>query len=282
MAYLPAPTDRGSTADPTEKSAPFIRRHLLAIVAAVLGVAFLAAPWPFEVKAHAVLHGICGQTPSHTMTFGGMELPLDSRCVGIFGGMLVTFLLLLGLGRARAAALPSAGAGIVLLGFLAVMALDGLNSLMTDLERWHPYAPSNDLRLLTGWTAGVCLGTMLLMVTGMTLWERPKTSMRVLPSWWWPMALLAPFVPAWLLLRTGATVAYYPASLILIASAISAFGALAVCSIVMLRNRDNTFVHVSQLQQLAAAGVLIAVTILLAMSGGRFWIERTFGLVSPG
>ena len=215
------------------------------------------------------------------MTFGGMELPLDSRCVGIFAGLLVTCLILLGLGRSRAAALPSVGAGVLLLLFLGAMALDVLNSLMTDLDRWHPYTPSNDLRLLTGWMAGVGLGTLLLMVTGMTLWQRPNVSMRVLPSWWWPIALLLPCIPAWLLLRTGSKLVYYPASLLLIAAAVTAFATLAVCAIVMLRNRDNIYFRGAQLVPLAAVGVLIAVAILLAMSGSRFWLERAFNLAAP-
>lgn len=280
MAYFPAPPKRESITDPAGAT-KFHRRCLLLVVIGLLAVVFVAAPWPFEVKAHAVLHGICGQTPGHTMTFSGKGLPLDSRCVGIFAGLLVTFLILLGLGRSRVAGLPSIGAGVLLLVFLGAMGLDGLNSLMTDLGRWHPYAPSNDLRLLTGWMAGVGLGTLLLMVTGMTLWQRPKVSMRVLPSWWWPLALLLPCLPTWLLLRTGSTLVFYPASLALILAAVTAFAALAVCAVVMLRNQDNVYANFAQLAPLVAVGVLIAVAILFLMGGGRFWLERTFGLVAP-
>jgi uncharacterized membrane protein len=211
-----------------------------------------------------------------------MELPLDNRCVGIFAGLFSTFLILIGLGRSRAAALPSIGAGILLVIFLVAMALDGLNSLMTDLDRWNAYTPSNDLRLLTGWMAGVGLGTVLTMVTGMTLWQGPKITMRILPSWWWTIALLLPCLPAWLLLRTGSKLVYYPASLVLIAAAVTAIGTLAVCSVVMLRNRDNSYSGLPQIAPLAALGTLIAVGILLGMSGGRYWLEQTFNLVAAG
>lgn len=281
MALIPTPAEQQSRGEFSRRATPFLRRNQLWIVVGSLAAGFLLAPWPFEVKAHAVLHGICGQTPSHTMTFAGMELPLDSRCVGIFGGLLVTFLLLIGLGRWRAAGLPSIGAGVLLLFFLGGMGLDGLNSLMTDLDRRHLYAPSNDLRLLTGWMAGVGLGSVLLMVTGMCLWERPRTSMRVLPNWWWPVALLVPVLPVWLLLRTGWKVVFYPASLGLIAAAVTAFATLAVCAIVMLRNRDNGYRQFDQLVPLATIGVLIAVALMLAISGGRFWMEDYFHLQPP-
>ncbi len=230
MAYIPVPPDQRNLAELPVETQPFIRRHLLALVIAALTAAFLAAPWSFETKAHAVLHGICGQTPSHTMTLGGMALPLDTRCVGIYGGLLATVLLLIAFGRHRSAALPSTGAGILFLFYLGALAVDGLNSLMTDLGKWHPYPPSNDLRLVTGWLTGVALGSVLVMVTGMSLWRSPKVSMQVLPNWRWAVGLALPCVPALLLLRSDSRFFYYPVSLLLIASAITAFAALAVCA----------------------------------------------------
>lgn len=278
MAYLPAPGEHPSATEQNGHATPFLRRYGVAILVALLTGAFLLAPWSFENKAHVLLHGICGQTESHTVTLGGMALPLDNRCVGIFAGLLMTFIILIGAGRSRAASLPSTAAGLVLLGFLVTMAIDGLNSLLTDLDRWHPYTPSNDLRLITGWMTGIGLGTLLIMVSGMSLWQRPRTSMRVLPGIWWPFALLLPCLPIWVLLRSGSPAAYYLISLLLIAAAVTAFAALAVCASVMLRNRDNFYDRAGELSLTMMFGILVAVAILLFLSGGRFWLERTFGL----
>ena len=277
MAYLPVPPDRHERAD----SASFYRRHLLGILLTLLSIGFLAAPWPFQSKAHALLHGICGQTPSHTLVLGGMELPLDTRCVGIYGGLLVTVMLLIGFGRHRSAAMPSKGAGVFLLLFLGALAVDGLNSLMTDLGKWHPYTASNDLRLITGWLTGVSIGSVLVMVTGMTLWRSPQVTMRVLPNWRWAIGMALPCVPALLLLRSGSSLVYYPVSMLLIASAITAFAALSTCAIVMLRNQDNRYDNFGQVTPLAAVGVVIAVALLLALGGGRFWLEAALHLPSP-
>ena len=171
MSYLPVPPDRQDLTHPANDVPTFYRRHLLEILVALLTIVFLAAPWSFQVKAHALLHGICGQTPGHTLTLGGMALPLDTRCVGIYLGLLATVLMLIASGRHRSAAMPSPGAGVVLIVFLAALSVDGLNSLMTDLGKWHLYSPSNDLRLITGWMTGVAIGSVLVMVTGMTLWR---------------------------------------------------------------------------------------------------------------
>lgn len=59
--------------------------------------------------------------------------------------------------------------------FLATLTVDGLNSLMTDLGNYIPYTASNDLRLITGWLTGVAIGSVLLMVTGMTLGAHRKS-----------------------------------------------------------------------------------------------------------
>jgi uncharacterized membrane protein len=277
MAYLPAPSTQSDLID-SNRPVPFYRRHLVPITIGALVVAFLAAPWSFEEKAHAVLHGICGQTPGHTLSFGGMQLPLDTRCVGIYLGLLTSVVTLLAAGRRRAAGLPSRGAGALLLLFLGAMALDGLNSLLTDLGRWHPYTPSNDLRLLTGWLTGVALGSVLVMVTGMTLWSQPNMKKRILPSWRWPVGLALPCAVVWLLLESGSSLVYYPVSLLLIAAAVLAFATLAACAIVMLRNQDNKYATFQQFAPVAVAGIFIALLVLFVLGGGRFWLESALGL----
>src|SRR5436305_8156522 len=59
----------------------------------VVGAAllFFAAPWGVEHKAHALMHGLCAQTPSHTLRFGTHGLPFDSRMTGIYGGFIGSF-----------------------------------------------------------------------------------------------------------------------------------------------------------------------------------------------
>ena len=71
MTFMPVPPDTASISDDVVRPEPFYRRHLLAIVAFFVAMAFLAAPWSFEQKAHAAMHGLCAQTPSHSFFFDG-------------------------------------------------------------------------------------------------------------------------------------------------------------------------------------------------------------------
>jgi uncharacterized membrane protein len=273
MTFMPVPPETASIPEERAGSAPFYRRHVLAIVAFFVAMAFLAAPWSFELKAHAAMHGLCAQTPSHSFFFDGRALPFDGRMTGIYSGLLSTVIILVALGRHRAAGLPSASAGIVLLVFAAAMAADGFNSLLFDLGKWHPYRPSNEYRLLTGWMAGIGIGTVIVMLAGMTLWRRPRTKERVVSSWWLPAALLLPLAPVRLLMGTGSDAVFYSFSLLLMASVVVAFTTLVLVTTLMLLNRENQYERFDQLRALTAISVVIAVALILTIGGGRFWLE---------
>lgn len=273
MTYLPVPPDAISATDDRAMDEPFYRRHLVAIVATLFGLVFLAAPWPFEHKAHMAMHGLCAQTPSHSFYFGGRALPFDGRMTGIYAGLIATVAILLVLGRHRSAGLPSLGAGILLAGFFLAMGVDGFNSLLKDLGKWHPYAPSNEYRLITGWMAGIGIGTILVMLVGMTCWRRPRTRDSVMAEWWMPLALLIPIIPVRLAIATGASAIYYPLSLLLMASAVLAFTALVLVTMLMLRNRENQADRFAQLRGLTAISMVVAILVILAIGGGRFWLE---------
>ena len=156
-------------------STPEYRAYLPLIVAAAAVIGFVAAPWPLAEKAHAVLHGICAQTPSHTLLLGGQPLPFDARMTGIYSGLAVVMLVAGLRTRFRASGIPAWTLVGVLALLVAAMAVDGFNSLFLDLGLWHPYQPQNWLRLVTGAGAGVALGATLCFLLGTTLWERPAT-----------------------------------------------------------------------------------------------------------
>ena len=100
---------------------------LPALVLAVL-VAFLAAPQPLPRKLLLAMGGVCGLRPAHSYFAGGIQLPIESRMVGIYGGFLITLTMLLALGRFRAKRLGSRPTIMLLVAFFASMAIDGVRS----------------------------------------------------------------------------------------------------------------------------------------------------------
>src|SRR5205085_7394396 len=107
------------------------------------------------------LLSVCAQ--SNTVDMAGLRLPLCARNTGIYGGFLVSTLYLLALGRGRAAKLPPWPILITLLAFVAIMGLDGINSMLVDMFLPHLYTPRNDLRTLTGIGMGVAMAVLMFL-----------------------------------------------------------------------------------------------------------------------
>src|SRR5262245_44862568 len=124
-----------------------------------VGVAlFLWLPGDVDVKAHAALHGICAQRPSHSIWLGGQVLPVDARMTGIYLAAATTLVWLVSIGRHRALRAPPRPVLGLLALFICAMTIDGVNGLLVDLEAPHFYTPNNGLRLATGILAGTALG----------------------------------------------------------------------------------------------------------------------------
>lgn len=108
--------------------------------------------------------GICAQLPGHMLMPGGVTLPLCARNTGIYTGAALAFGILRAEGRQRAMLPPTPRLIALLLTLIAMMGLDGLNSVATDLALPHLYAPSNAARLATGLGAGMALALLLAPV----------------------------------------------------------------------------------------------------------------------
>lgn len=255
-------------------------RYALIGMAGALLLGLLAWPgMPLEWKMYAVVHGVCAQ--AHTVDMAGMRLPLCARNTGIYSGFLVTVLYLLALGRAYAAKLPPWPILITLVTFVAIMGLDGVNSMLVDLFMPHLYTPQNELRTLTGIGMGVAMAVLMFLMFNMGLRQHPDTNQRIIGSWvelggallinllvlaamygnvalmFWPIAF-----SAWL----GITGILYGINLLLTALFMGYEG------------------KVTRMIQLAKPGTLALVFTLVelgVLSAARFWLEAQ-GLIITG
>jgi uncharacterized membrane protein len=249
------------------------RAYLFPLVAALVVLLFLAAPWSLEHKAHAALHGLCAQRPSHSFTLGPNTLPFDARMTGIYGGFLGASVYLFLRGRHRSAAVPSWPTVAVLALFVGAMAVDGFNSLFLDMGWNNPYEPDNRLRLVTGMMTGVALAAAIFLLLGMALWKRPRMNSRVLERPWEPFLLLALQAPFALAVLSGASWLYVPITMALLLTATAVVSAIGLVVAVMIRCADNSFETAGQLQGYAVAGLLIGLAVMAVFGGGRFFLE---------
>jgi uncharacterized membrane protein len=166
------------TADQETESTPRSRTLALAIIGALaLGVLVLLSPlWhlPFLDKLDLVGSAVCGRLPDHSFYVAGRQLPLCARCTGTFTGALLGFLGVLLLGKRKAAQMPPAPVVGLLIGFIFLMAIDGLNSYLSLLlGRSLLYPPHNLLRLATGTLHGLALSMIVFPILNFTLWKEP-------------------------------------------------------------------------------------------------------------
>jgi uncharacterized membrane protein len=165
-------------------SGRFGRRATLFLV--VLGVLFVLAIYTvtdIDRLAHDPALGgldyagyaICHRITERSFTVAGRQLPLCARCTGMYLGVALSFIVLGLAGRFKWAQLPPAKVMGVLVGFIAFMGIDGVNSYSHFFPDFpHLYEPQNWLRLLTGMGTGLAMGVFIAPALAQTLWRDYK------------------------------------------------------------------------------------------------------------
>lgn len=236
-------------------------------------------PGGFAEKSKLLLHGLCAQTPGHTFSLGGQPLPFDARMTGIYTGVLGTAGYLALRGRLLAQQLPNKVTLAVLGLFVAAMGADGSNSLLTDLNLWHPWTTTNATRIITGYLAGVTITIAIVWLVSGTVFQVADRR-QVMDSWRDLALSIVPlglvgivlwFAPGWL---------YVPFSTLLVFSAWIVLGTLALVTVLLISRFDERIVQRSQLHLPGAVGLVLGLAAMLMLAFGRQWLESTLGIPS--
>jgi uncharacterized membrane protein len=250
-----------------------VKRWLLMIFPALLLLGFLLLPWPLMEKLRAIGRTVCMLRPGHSYFLAGEQLPLEARTQGIYAGLLLGLGYLLLRRRAGATRRPSRPMMAVLVGFVASMAFDGLNSTAYDAGLPHLYAPTNFLRLVTGLLTGAALAPALLYLLSISLWDkrRPRPVMSgfgelvglVLVEALFLVAVV--FGPGWLL---------YPVSLITAGGvAVTFFVVILAVVVTLVRSREVLARRWSR-PLLINAALLLTVAELGLLLAYKLWIHQ--------
>jgi uncharacterized membrane protein len=276
---LPTPS-AAVPASPVNRALPW-----MAVAAAVLviGTWLWNTPPGLLGKADAVGYAICHRIDLRSFHIGDRPLPLCARCTGIYAGLVLGVATMAIAGRSRAGGLPPTRLIIVLLGFVAIMGIDGVNSYM----RLFPglpvlYEPQNWLRLVTGTLNGLAVGAFIYPVFNQTMWrnwqDRP-----ILSSFRELGGLLALAVLLIGIVLTQNPIILYPLALISAAGVVALLTALDTTILLIVFRREAR----AQTWRQAALPLLIGLTLAIMQIGAvdavRFAIFRTWsGFVIPG
>jgi len=142
--------------------------------AAIFGVWVLGTPAGIKGKADAIGYAICHRIASHSFLINGDPMPLCARCTGIYLGVVSGLAIMFASGRRKVCQLPARPVMLILVLFVVLMAIDGLNSYITLIPGWAgAYTPHNALRLLTGIYCGFAVISFIFPVFNGVVWEQP-------------------------------------------------------------------------------------------------------------
>jgi uncharacterized membrane protein len=254
----------------TEQSWRTWRIVLPTLVGIVLG-AFLAAPGALPQKLLVAMGGVCSLRPEHSYFAGDIQLPLEARMLGIYGGFLLAVAALLATGRSGMRRLGGS-LDMSLLGLLfGSMVFDGINSTLHEVGLPYLHEPTNLLRLATGLAAGTALGAAFVWLLGVMLAPavvlKPGTVVRS------PRALLVVLVlqGVFAMLVIGEQSAwYYPLAAIGVGGAVAMLGGAALLVILALSKRHGRVTGVQLLCGPGALALLIAFALLAATATIRW------------
>lgn len=247
-------------------------RYAFVGLAGALLLGLLAWPGaPVNWKMYAVVHGVCAQI--HNVELGGAQLPLCARNTGIYSSFLITLIYLWAIGRARAAKLPPWPITGALALFVAIMAVDGFNSMLRDMFLPHLYTPRNDLRTLTGIGMGTAMAVMITLILNLALRRNADDSQRVIGSW--PelggALLLNLLVLAAIYGNIG--VMYWPIAIIAWLGIVGVLFCVNMLVAALLMRYESAVARLAELARPATVALVFTCVELGLLSWGRFWLE---------
>jgi hypothetical protein len=190
-------------------------------------------------------------------------------------GIALTFIVLALTGRLRRTELPPVRVLSVLIGFVIIMGIDGVNSYLHFFPNApHVYEPRNWLRLVTGMGTGVAMALFVSPALAQTLWRhqdlRPAVeSLRELGS----LGLLA-MTTIFLVLSNQPTILYVLA-LTSAAGVLLIVSAIQIILLLTLLRRDGRVTKWLEAVALLSLGLLFAVIEIGAVSYVRFAFTGT-------
>ncbi len=178
---------------------------------------------------------------------------------------------LVALDRGKASRLPPTKMLVVLVGFIVLMGLDGLNAVAYDLYWSVPYEPNLYLRSATGLFAGLAVAGILWPVFNQTIWRNDKTSVSL--SGWRDLAgAIALMVIFWVAGLSGWNLLLYPISIITITGQVALLLCIVTIIIMVALRREGQAVTFPDLAPWLRLGLVIVALALGTSAAVRYTI----------
>ena len=261
-----------------------VKRWLLLLIAGgiLLIVGFYTATDSTRLHNDLLLQGadwsgyaLCHRITERSFAVNGRQFPLCARCSGMYLGVALVVVAIALAGRLRRAGLPPWRLLLVMLGFLVIMGIDGMNSYAHFFPNApHLYEPRNWLRLLTGMGTGVAMGLILLPALAQSLWRSPQYQPIISTGRELIQLLILAALTVFLLLSNRPTLLYVLA-LVSVAGLLLIVTALNTVILLVIFRRDGRALVWRQTAVPLLVGFLVTLVELSMISLFRFKLTGT-------
>ncbi len=210
-----------------------------------------------------------------------MKLSIEARDFGIYAGFLLMWAYLAILGRGRASGVPSVSILVTLVLFVFVMGFDGLNAFFYDtsflqmpIQLPYLYMPRLELRLGTGLLCGIAFAGILIPVVNSTLW-RDTDPRPIFGGWKQFLGGLAILALVFALNETESGIFLYPFSILSAVSVIILLALINMVFVISFFRGNKPVVNLREALNPFAAGVLLTLVELGALSAMRYAVLGT-------
>jgi len=241
------------------------------------------APPGLMGKLDAIGYAVCHRLDSHSLHIGNLQMPLCARCTGEFNAAAIA-LIFQAIVSPKQSRLPRRGIAAILIALFLGFAIDGSNSYLALMRTMEPgalaaipalYTTTALTRVLTGSGMGLALGSILYPIFNQSVWRTPGTESAL--NWRRFASLAGIVVLVDLGIIAESPFILYPVAIF------STLGVLALLTMVfsivwiMIMRQDNLFVSARQLWLPAAAGMTLALVMILGIDLIRFSLTHTWG-----
>jgi uncharacterized membrane protein len=235
------------------------------IPAAIIGLFVAATPPGLWEKARIIGYALCHQLPDRSFFIHEHQTPLCARCTGMYLGFFIGLIFLIGRRRTHAARPPAAAIVAVLIGFITIMGIDGINSTISIIPGAPQlYHTTNVHRLVTGTLFGLAMCLLLYPIFSTAIWRQPSGE-RTVKSWRELIVLLLIAFALDAVVLTQADWLFYPITILSIAGPLLLLGFMGAIIVLTMRNRVNSVDRWKQMALPMFAGVALGLVLITIM-----------------
>ncbi len=235
------------------------------IPAVIVSLFIVVTPPGLWEKARLIGYALCHQLPQRSFFFDGYQSPLCARCTGMYLGFLIGLAFLIIRRRTHSARLPTTAIIAVLIGFITIMGIDGINSTISIIPGAPQlYHTTNVHRIVTGSLFGLAMCMLFFPVFSTAMWRQPSGD-RSVKSWRELIVLILAAFAVDAVVLTQADWLFYPITILSLVGPLLLLSFMGAIIALTMRNMVNSVERWRQLAAPLFAGLALGLTLITIM-----------------